>query len=586
MLVGILIKPGKPYYLIILCISIWANAAAQSVSIEGQWLKNHLHPISHTRANDSSEDLSFLKNLVGSREIVGLGEATHGTSEFFQLKHRILKYLVENMGFRTFAIEAYEPYCEAVNDYVINGKGKLNNVVVGMGFWTWSTKEVADMVQWMHDYNLGKADSLKIHFYGFDMQSSDASARLVLQYSKNNGITLSGKVNNDLKALEHRSWKIERTLAREIKPDIDSFEASLTKYSKPDTSYAHYLHNVELLRQFLERMSNPKEPNYRDVRDKYMAENIKWIHNQPDNQKMVLWAHNYHISKDEKNTSMGYHLKEIFGDEYYNIGFCFYEGKLRAIGRNGNLNTWQAKPAERRSVERFFHQVDSSIFLVDLDAASRSDSTSGWINKPVKWRNLGAVYYANQDYGYYSRDHLQKLYNALIFVDHTTASVPVYITPDFGNAMHSLSAKPYRGKKIKITMEIRLDSDTTSGTGHLWLRVDRKNRKEGFFYNMDDNPVTSAAWRHCEITGKVSKDATYINYGVFLTPNGKLYADDFHFFVWKHGHWNEVTELANSFEKDTAQLAPKSWRAMTPAYKIIVIKYMKFAGDQCLMIRK
>lgn len=119
-------------------------------------------------ATPDNSDLVALDNVIVNAKVVGLGEGTHGTHEFFQMKHRILQYLVQKKGFTIFAIEASMPQAFRLNDYILNGKGDPKKLIVGMGFWTWSTKEVLAMVEWMHEYN--KTAEKKLKFTGFDMQ--------------------------------------------------------------------------------------------------------------------------------------------------------------------------------------------------------------------------------------------------------------------------------------------------------------------------------------------------------------------------------------------------------------------------------
>ena len=114
-----------------------------------------------------------LKKVVGDARIVSLGEATHGTREFFQLKHRMLEFLATQMGFTIFSIEANMPEAYRLNDYVLNGKGDPVKLIKGMYFWTWDTQEVLDMVLWMREFN--KSGKGRVEFTGFDMQTPNVA---------------------------------------------------------------------------------------------------------------------------------------------------------------------------------------------------------------------------------------------------------------------------------------------------------------------------------------------------------------------------------------------------------------------------
>src|SRR4051794_2757056 len=134
------------------------------------WLRRVAIPLKTAEAGNGFDDMARIREIVGDARIVGMGEPTHGTREVFQMKHRMLEFLVTQMGFTVFGIEASMPDCAAINEYVLNGTGDPERVVAGQGFWTWNTEEVRDMVRWMRAYNADAQHPRKIKFYGFDMQ--------------------------------------------------------------------------------------------------------------------------------------------------------------------------------------------------------------------------------------------------------------------------------------------------------------------------------------------------------------------------------------------------------------------------------
>jgi len=122
-------------------------------------------------------DMQPLKKVVGNARIVALGEATHGTREFFQLKHRMLEFLATEMGFTIFSIEANMPEACRLNDYVLYGRGNPRELLRGMYFWTWDTEEVLDMILWMREFN--QSGKGRVEFTGFDMQTPDVALAIV-----------------------------------------------------------------------------------------------------------------------------------------------------------------------------------------------------------------------------------------------------------------------------------------------------------------------------------------------------------------------------------------------------------------------
>lgn len=148
------------------------------------WLRAHAIPLATVEAKHGFDDLQPLKQLIGDARIVSLGEATHGSREIFQLKHRMVEFLASEMGFTIFAIEANMPEAYRVNDYVLNGTGDPAQLLRGLYFWTWDTEEVLAMITWMRDFN--QSGKGRIEFTGFDMQTPTVAVDLVRRFVAEN----------------------------------------------------------------------------------------------------------------------------------------------------------------------------------------------------------------------------------------------------------------------------------------------------------------------------------------------------------------------------------------------------------------
>ncbi|KAF0245059.1 MAG: hypothetical protein FD180_1948, partial [Planctomycetota bacterium] len=135
-----------------------------------EWIAAHATPLVSPEAGHGFGDMAPIARLVGAAKIVALGEATHGTREFFQLKHRFLEYLVARLGFTVFAIEASQSECRAIDDYVLHGRGDARAALAGVRYWTWNTEEVLSMIEWMRAWNADPGHVAKVRFRGFDMQ--------------------------------------------------------------------------------------------------------------------------------------------------------------------------------------------------------------------------------------------------------------------------------------------------------------------------------------------------------------------------------------------------------------------------------
>ncbi len=167
-----------------------AHAQPGITEAERGWLAAHAHPLLRTDAGTPADDLAPLGEIVGEARVVALGEGTHGTHEFFTLKHRIFEYLVDQKGFTLFAIEANQPEAELLNAYIQGGPGDGAALVAGMGFWTWNTREVLDLVEWMRTHNTrvrAEGTGRALTFAGVDMQTPDLAMAEVKRFLRETG---------------------------------------------------------------------------------------------------------------------------------------------------------------------------------------------------------------------------------------------------------------------------------------------------------------------------------------------------------------------------------------------------------------
>jgi erythromycin esterase-like protein len=151
--------------LFLLALGVSGAAAQEPVR---DWIAKHAIPLKTVEPGRGTSDLQAFREIIGDARIVALGEATHGTREFFQLKHRLVELLVAEMGFSIFAIENTIPEAERLNEYIVHGRGDPEALLKGL-YGCWNTREVLAMVQWMRAFNAsGKG---QIEFTGFDEQT-------------------------------------------------------------------------------------------------------------------------------------------------------------------------------------------------------------------------------------------------------------------------------------------------------------------------------------------------------------------------------------------------------------------------------
>ena len=128
-----------PGIIALLQLLVPCSRAQEPAPEEINWVKEHAVVFNTAEAGNGFDDLKPLKELIGSARIVALGEGTHGTREFFQMKHRLTEFLASEMGFTIFSIEANMPEAYRVNDFVLTGEGDPKKLIAGMYFWTWNT---------------------------------------------------------------------------------------------------------------------------------------------------------------------------------------------------------------------------------------------------------------------------------------------------------------------------------------------------------------------------------------------------------------------------------------------------------------
>jgi len=157
-------------------VSVWALDDQAVV----QWIRGKAVRLQTAEAGHGFSDMQRLKKVIGNARIVALGEATHGTREFFQLKHRMLEFLATEMGFTIFSIEANMPEAYRLNDFVLTGKGDPAQLLRGMYFWTWDTEEVLNMILWMRRFN--ESGKGHVEFTGFDMQTPTVAMQIVRDF--------------------------------------------------------------------------------------------------------------------------------------------------------------------------------------------------------------------------------------------------------------------------------------------------------------------------------------------------------------------------------------------------------------------
>ena len=398
-------------------------------------LKRNVVPLTTAEAGAPHDDLAIFGKAVGDARIVALGEATHGTREIFQMKHRLIEYLVKEKGFTVFAIEANWPESQSIDRYIKTGAGNARDGLADMYFWTWQTEEVLAMVEWMRVYNQSAGERSKLSFTSFDMQRYQVALDRVVSYIKKTK-------PSDLSAVESSYAKLREigddgqqndvrfvdaaTAAESVVKLIESRRDALTVASSAG-AFREALQAARIVVQAA-RVRTPAIGN--SYRDQMMASNVEWLVKEAfPKEKIVLWAHNGHVSvhKSDLFRPMGSWLREKFGDRIYILGFAMNKGDVRARalenGRMAGLTTSPVPASPAGTGSAVLSAVGLPMFFIDLKSTVNSDTLQAWLSQPHLFRGCGAIWNrddaANSNMGSAT---LSRSYDGLIFLEDSHAA--------------------------------------------------------------------------------------------------------------------------------------------------------------------
>ncbi len=375
------------------------------------WLKSRIIPLSTVDpAQPIGEEILKLEEGLKNAKVVALGEVSHGSSEIFQMKHRIIRYLYQNLGFTRFALEANMTEAYAVNSFLQgNDQPSIGQLLSDMYFWTWNTQEVSDLIQWMSDYN--QQTTSELEFTGFDMQyfAGPVSAlSQLLGEEELEGVSKEFQYLKTLRDQQNSSGSFSPAQSTYVREEFSRIQQLINEQDF-DTKTLFWAHQqVRLLIQYAQMNSFLS-------RDKFMAENLHWIHQQSPEEKIVLWAHNGHVQQTDRR--MGDYLDEVLGDDYLSIGFSFYEGSYTAVGENG-LNTYPAQTAYSGTYEYFFEAANEPIFLLDLRNIDRNEAAAQWIFANLPFRSVGAMKKSQE----FQEAAIYEDFDLILFIRESSAS--------------------------------------------------------------------------------------------------------------------------------------------------------------------
>ncbi len=403
-------------FLSIPLVSCSQSAPAPSVPVQATgpvatWIQQHALPLTSVEPGGSDADLQPLQQIVGDATIVGLGEATHGAHEFFSIKSRLFEFLVEKMGFTTFALESGWDVSRQIDAYVQTGKGDIQALMSADLYASWRTQEMLDLIKWMRAYNADPAHTAKVHFVGIDAWDVSQTAfddviayiRTVDPQQTDQVQTLytgirpnsPGRLLVDYDGFAANSQDAKLRYQANAQQVIDLLNSHQSAYESRSSAQAFALahQEAEVIWQYvtLGVLIPPSGTLFSSTeayakRDEFMADNVAWLHDDAGLQgKMVVWAHNVHVGS-LKSKNMGALLRARYQADYRPIGTSFYQGTDTIFG-NGPA-TFQTPTPGTDTYNYALGSVGLPQYMLDLRQVP-AGPVNDWVQGPHGLLNYG-----------------------------------------------------------------------------------------------------------------------------------------------------------------------------------------------------
>lgn len=385
------------------------------------YAQNNTVKLDYYEPHDPLDDLKSLDPYFEGRKMIGLGESTHGTHEFFRMRHRLIKYLVESHEFNTVFMEADFAACLPINEFITKGKGTSTDAVDALGLWPWITQEMVDLVEWLRSYN-SMHPTNQVSFIGADVQKiNETIVELEEILEKYDIKGRNGEIieNNDFYRMNKKEQLELRAKELSTYESIDASDFTVEDEYLYTWLFRH-------LNQILSEKT-VKKSLQSSYRDKMMGENILQHLKDRPSIKGVYWAHNGHIAnflKNEKGVAGG-HLKDQLKDQYFILGFDFdygsFNARIKPQVHNDSYNKWEMAKVEVEespygSLAANYRKIKHPIIFIPF--AHLPPEEEVYVN------SIGAVYWTNKkgeasEYlrkNHYGRD----AFDALILIKEST----------------------------------------------------------------------------------------------------------------------------------------------------------------------
>lgn len=411
----------------------------------------------------ADNDYDSLLNLIGDARFVLLGEASHGTQEFYRERALITQRLIAEKHFTAVAIEGDWPDAYRINRYVRNRSDNDNAEQALAGFkrfptWMWRNAEMLNFLEWLRDFNdTSTRQRPKVGLYGLDLYSLFTSIDEVLHYLDEVDPLAAGRARQRYACFDHfhkdsqqygyavglsMSASCENAVVSQLRELLIQADRYLQHDGAEATDAFFYAQqNARLIanaEQYYRTMFSKQVSSW-NLRDQHMMETLDALaqHLQqslPEPVKIVVWAHNSHLG-DARATdrvrigewNLGQLARELHGDQVALIGFTTYQGTVTAA------SNWDA-PAERKRVrpalpgsyESLFHQTGLGRFMLPLRT---NDAVKAALSQPFLERAIGVIYLPETErQSHYFHADMPRQFDAVLHFDETHAVKPLELS--------------------------------------------------------------------------------------------------------------------------------------------------------------
>ena len=406
---------------------------------------------------EDSDDLDPLIDFIGDAKFILLGEASHGTHEYYTWRMKITQRLLQEKGFSFVAVEGDWPDCYRVNRYAKNypNAGRSAHEVLHefnrWPTWMWGNWEMVAFVEWLKEFNKTLMPDKKAGFYGLDVYSLSESMEAIIKYLEKNDkqalITAKRAVtcfepygSDEGQSYARASALVPELCEREVVSLLAEIRSRKHLYNSDIENVfsteqnAHVAVNAE---KYYRAMIRGGASSW-NIRDRHMVATLNRLKNfHGENAKAIIWEHNTHIG-DARATDMAtegmVNVGQLVTEQHARegvvaVGFGSYKGSVIAGRQWGDVMRKVPVPkAMNGSWEQIFHRAGGGQNKLLMMHNIRND---GSLSEYIGHRAIGVVYNPEHEmYGNYVPSIMPNRYDAFIFLDETKALHPLHIKPD------------------------------------------------------------------------------------------------------------------------------------------------------------